>query len=122
MNTKEVLDTLNATPSIFAIVGTKIYRGSANQNAVAPYIVIKQISNPRGQMGTRFTRIQCTAYSSVYGQASQIADLIEGALKNVGGTFANYNENRFDVYNSDTNLHMIPVDGIFHYLQNSEWG
>lgn len=96
------------------IPATKIHSGNAPQNTEPPYITVWLVSKPRGQHGTRWSRLQVSLFDTVYGRGKQIAGIIENAIEDFDGGFAQYNENQVDIWEDTTGYYHTAIDGIFY--------
>lgn len=116
--TGQVRDRLNGYAGLTAIIGaSKVFRGVVPQGTVAPYCVVKQVSDLRsytfgGASGLDRPRIQISCFSLSYGQAKAMAVQVVAALEGWSGVQAALKQNEIDLYEQDTKLHHVPVD--FH--------
>jgi len=78
------------------------------------YITIHLISKPRGLYGARNSRIQISVFNKVYGEAKDIADIVEEAVMEFTEGFARFNDNQIDIYEKDTEFHHIVIDVILY--------
>lgn len=78
------------------------------------YITIHLIGKPRGQFGARSSRVQISIFNKVYGDAKDIANIIEEALTDFTGGFAKFPDNQLDLYEQETEFHHIVVDVVVY--------
>ena len=120
-----VRDHLKGDAALVAKVPrTRIFTGSVAKGAQPPYIQLSLISNPGSTMGTEMSRIQISVFGKTYDDVASVAELVKGSIKSldgIDGIFASYKEDTRDLYNDETEMHHIPVDGLFYYLVDNEF-
>ncbi|WP_374349162.1 DUF3168 domain-containing protein [Chitinimonas sp.] len=89
---KAIYAILSAAPTISASVGNRIYPMLAPPNVAAPYIIYQVISGNSSQRaliaGNRGReRVQLTCWSTSYGAAQALADVVTVALDRISGRF-----------------------------------
>ncbi len=122
---------LTETSAVTALVGIRIYYVKAPQDAVAPYVVIQEISNTHdsfhsGANPLQHCRMQISIFDTTYKSCKAIADAIQTGMDGfsgvmgtggppVGGCFHDMDNDL--PYDDDTGLYGIAVDYIIHYTR-----
>jgi hypothetical protein len=110
-----------------SLVDRRIYTGRAPDNVQTPYVVMHRVADPRRIMGNRQLRLQFSCFDPQYGKAREVADQIREAIEAIGNDdanaiYASYDDSDVEMYEKDTKLHHIAVDGVFYFQDKSIWG
>jgi hypothetical protein len=113
---EEALRTiLLADPTLYALVGTRIYPVQLPLDCTLPALSYFQVSEPFNRI-TGTPRFQIDIFSNDYSQVKQIKAAVENALNGYSGTVSDHNIeiivplSSFDSYDSETGVYHIPYD------------
>ena len=101
------------TPLTAKVPDTNIF-GPTARKVTDNYITIHLISKPRSQHGSRHSRVQISIFNKVYGDAKEIADIIEAGVMEFTEGFARFNDNQVDLYETETEFHHIVIDVVLY--------
>lgn len=119
-----------------SLVEKRVYRGRSPDGTGRPYIVMYLITDSDGQLGSRNPRLQFSCFAESYGLARAVADQVREAIEalNPGideegnekemqnGIYAAYVAGDRESYDQDSQLHHVPIDGVFYYQDKFIWG
>lgn len=113
-----VFATLSAAAAVTAKLGThptRIYPSDIPASAADPCAAYQVISDvPQNTLldGTlRYGRVQVDVYAQTYDEAQEVADAIEGALKQASGAgFDSLLDTRRDLYEDEPPRHRVSMD------------
>ena len=113
---EEALRTiLLADPTLYALVGTRIYPVQLPLDCTLPALSYFQVSEPFNRI-TGTPRFQIDIFSNDYSQVKQIKAAVENALNGYSGTINGHNIeiivplSSFESYDSETGVYHIPYD------------
>lgn len=91
-----LVDKLRASPTVTAVVSSRIYLRQAPQNATAPYIVVnkqpgqRDVHHSTGAAGISIAMVQVTCFSGengAYQTARQTMELVRETIDGIGRGF-----------------------------------
>lgn len=105
----------------------RIYRGSSIAGTGRPYIVQYKVGDPLRTYGSRQVRFQFTCFGESFGQTREVANQVRSAIEAIhedddNGIFAAYVDSDTELYDQDSGLHQIPIDGLFYFQDKFIWG
>lgn len=108
-------------------IENRIYRGRSPQGTGKPYIVQYKISDPPRELGNRQARFQFTCFGDSFGNTREAANQVRKAIEdlhenNENGIHSAYVDSDTELYDQDSQLHQIPIDGLFYYQDIFTWG
>ena len=114
----DIRSALIADAGLTAIVGDRIAAMVMNSGETRPYITYQLISGNRyntlnGASDVRSARLQLNCFSTNYGQAKQISELVQDTLDNSTSFDSIFNGDQ-DLYDSTTKLFYVVIDYTLH--------
>lgn len=108
-------------------IENRIYRGRSIQGTTRPYVVMYKISDPPRQLGSRQVRMQFSVFAESFGSARLAADEVREAIELLlnqedQSVYASYVDNEQELYDQDSDLYHITVDGLFYFQDKPIWG
>jgi len=114
----DIRSALLADTGLTSIVGDRIAAMIMNAGELRPYITYQLIGGNRfptlnGASNTRSARFQINCFSTNYGQAKQIAELVQESIENSSLFDSVFNGDQ-DLYESTTKLYYVVIDYSLH--------
>ncbi|QKS71905.1 hypothetical protein FLK61_35140 [Paenalkalicoccus suaedae] len=109
----------------------RVYRVRSLPNTNTPYVVMYLINEPRGSYDSKQQQYQFTIFGTEYGSTRACANELKDAIEKLNedqeqglhnGIFQAYVDSDNELYDRDSGLHQIPIDGVFHYQYKQTWG
>lgn len=117
---------LLARPGLAALIGTKLYPDSANQNDAMPYVVYIDVNDVKihtldGQLDLEQPTKQYTVYAATKAAAANVAAQLKLALNDYYGTLSGVNIQKIELQNEFSTLEQSGDGTVRVYTHDLEY-